>query len=34
LRPRLDDAIRRVEHEHHTNEASYDQSGHEHPALA
>jgi len=34
LRPRLNDAIRGVEHQHHTDEASNDQSGHEYPALA
>jgi hypothetical protein len=34
LRPRRDDAIRCVEHQHHTDEASNDQSGHQYPALA
>jgi hypothetical protein len=34
LRPRLNDAIRRVEHQEHSDEASNDQSGHKYPALA
>jgi hypothetical protein len=34
LRPRLDDAIGCVEHEHHTDDATNDQAGHEYPAFA
>ena len=34
LRPRLEGAIRRVEHEHHTDKTADDQADHESPALS
>jgi hypothetical protein len=34
LRPRLESAIRRVEHEHHTDKTADDQADHESPALS
>ena len=34
LRPRFEDTIRRVEHEHRTDNATDDQADHEFPALA